>query len=40
VNHQRIASVSDNAFSQGEIGVIVDGPPAEVVYSSAKVWRL
>lgn len=40
VNHQEIYSVSDDTYSHGEIGVIADNPPAEVVYSDAKVWKL
>jgi serine/threonine protein kinase len=40
VNHQKIANISDNTYSHGEIGFIADNPPAEVVYSNAKVWKL
>jgi len=42
VNNQRIDSVSDSSYSQGEIGVaaIYMTGPTEVVYSNAKVWTL
>lgn len=42
VNNQRIDSVSDSSYSQGEIGVaaIYITGPTEVVYSNAKVWTL
>ena len=40
VNHQKIASVSDSSYSQGQIGVVAYdvNSPTEVVFSNAKVW--
>jgi len=40
VNHQKIDSVSDSSYSQGEIGVVAYdvNSPTEVVFSNAKVW--
>ena len=38
VNYQKIDSVSDNTYSHGEIGVLADYAPSEVVYSYARVW--
>jgi len=40
VNHQKIASVSDSSYSQGQIGVVASdvNSPTEVVFSNAKVW--
>jgi serine/threonine protein kinase len=38
VNHQKIASANDTTYSHGAIGVLAFSAPAEVVYSSAKVW--
>lgn len=42
VNHQQVASATDNSLSHGEIGVFVgnQGTNAEAVYSNAKVWKL
>ncbi len=42
VNQQKIGSVTDNTFSQGQIGVMAYdiSNPTEVVYSNAKVWTL
>jgi eukaryotic-like serine/threonine-protein kinase len=44
-NHQQLASVTDNTYNLGQIGLIASpGPntrnPTEVVYSNAKVWPL
>lgn len=40
VNHQKIASVSDSTYSQGQIGVAADcsSNPTEVVFSNVRVW--
>lgn len=44
VNHQKIGSIIDSSYSNGQIGVDADGTPGkdptEVVYSNAKVWAL
>ena len=42
VNNQQIESVSDSAYSQGEIGVAASsiGNLTEVVFSNARVWTL
>ena len=45
VNSQQIASVTDNNFSHGNIGLVAaanatGGHPTEVAYSNAKVWTL
>ncbi len=42
VNHQKIASVSDNILSHGQIGFFVgnDGTNAVAMFSYAKVWQL
>ncbi|HEY6284120.1 MAG TPA: hypothetical protein VIX20_00525 [Ktedonobacteraceae bacterium] len=42
MNNQHIDSVSDSAYSQGEIGVAAssNGNPTEVVFTNAKVWTL
>ena len=40
VNHQKIDSVSDSSYSQGQIGVAASdvNSPTEVVFRDAKVW--
>jgi len=40
INMQHVNSVTDNTYSQGQIGVIADdtGNATEVVFSNAKVW--
>jgi serine/threonine protein kinase len=39
VNNEKIDSVSDSTYSQGEIGVVAfNKSPTEVVFSNAKVW--
>jgi hypothetical protein len=40
INQQQIASVQDNSYSQGGIGLCADAitNSTEVVYSQAKVW--
>lgn len=40
VNKQHVTSVSDNTYSQGQIGVAADDlvNPTEVVFRNAKVW--
>lgn len=42
VNHQQIASVTDNTFSNGQLGVQAApiSHPTEVVFSNVKVWNL
>ncbi len=42
VNHQQIANISDDTYSQGQIGFIADAAsnPADVAYTSAKIWAL
>ncbi len=42
-NRQQIASVTDNTYSHGQIGLYASsyataGHPTEVVYSNARVW--
>ena len=41
VNYQPIASVYDNTYGQGQIGVAADNDdsPTEVVFRNAKVWK-
>jgi serine/threonine protein kinase len=40
VNHQKIDSVSDTTYSQGEVGVAVyeNTNPTEAIFTNAKVW--
>ncbi len=43
VNHQKINSISDGTYRQGQIGACAsghDGDPTEVQFSNAKVWTL
>ena len=43
VNHQKINSISDGTYSQGQIGACASGhygDPTEVLFSNAKVWIL
>jgi serine/threonine protein kinase len=42
VNNQQVDKISDNTFSQGEIGMAAfsNANPTEVVFSNAKVWTL
>jgi eukaryotic-like serine/threonine-protein kinase len=42
VNNQRITSVSDSAYSHGQIGLFANdrSAPTEVAFSNAKVWIL
>jgi serine/threonine protein kinase len=42
VNHQQIADINDDAYSQGQNGFIADAASnsADVVYTSAKIWAL
>ncbi len=42
VNHQLITGVTDNTYSQGQIGMIADpnNNPTEIAFSNAKVWTL
>jgi hypothetical protein len=42
VNHQLITEVTDNTYSQGQIGMIADpnNNPTEIVFSNAQVWTL
>ena len=42
VNRQLIASVSDNSYTQGQIGLVAKEiqNPTEVVFSNVKVWKL
>ncbi len=42
VNHVHITDVLENTYSHGQIGVAVstaDHPPAEAVFTNAKVWK-
>jgi len=39
VNHQKVGSVNDNSYSQGQFGVIAGGN-TEAVYTNAKMWTL
>ncbi len=40
VNHQLITSITDNNYSEGQIGVFADNDThsTEVTFSNAKVW--
>lgn len=45
VNHQQIASVSDNTYNQGQIGFTANpyannGHPTEIAFSNVNVWTL
>lgn len=42
VNNSQIDTVTDNTFSQGKIGLAVDGinSPTEVAFRNARVWTL
>ena len=39
VNHQKIASVNDSSYSQGQFGVSANGN-AEAAYTNARMWTL
>ncbi len=42
VNNTLVDSITDTAFSQGQIGLIADSynSPTEVAFANAKVWTL
>jgi hypothetical protein len=43
LNYQKIASVTDSSYSQGQIGLYASGSfgdPTEVQFSNVKVWTL
>jgi hypothetical protein len=42
MNKQKVTSVTDSTFSQGQIGVVADAGNdlTEVVFSNARVWKL
>ena len=42
INRKQVASVNDNSYSQGEVGVaaLSGGNPTVVTFSNARVWQL
>jgi hypothetical protein len=42
INHQKIDTVSDNAYSQGSIGLLADAPGSAttIIYQDARVWTI
>ncbi len=42
VNNEFIASVQDNTYTNGQIGIYSEGDngPADIIASNARVWRL
>ncbi len=39
VNHQKVGSINDSSYSQGQFGVIAGGN-TEAAYTNAKMWTL